>query len=132
ILGALPHLSRAGNGEGTAQAIEAMRTVRVKLQHASNGGNPLLLTVTSPGVGEGKSLVSANLALAFAYAGLRTVVIDGDIRGGAGGGHRSRAGTGEARELRGSARAGRRHGAERRAAERSVPVLCLLRTRLRD
>src|SRR5947208_1506061 len=83
ILGALPHLSRAGNGEGTAQAIEAMRTVRVKLQHASNGGNPLLLTVTSPGVGEGKSLVSANLALAFAYAGLRTVVIDGDIRRGA-------------------------------------------------
>src|SRR5437773_1192869 len=83
ILGALPHLSRARNGEGTAQAIEAMRTVRVKLQHASNGGNPLLLTVTSPGVGEGKSLVSANLALAFAYAGLRTIVIDGDIRRGA-------------------------------------------------
>ena len=83
ILGALPHLSRAKNGEATTQAIEAMRTVRVKLQHACNGGSPLLLTVTSPGVGEGKSLVSANLALAFAYAGLRTIVIDGDIRRGA-------------------------------------------------
>jgi len=83
ILGALPHLSRAKNGEAATQAIEAMRTVRVKLQHACNGGSPLLLTVTSPGVGEGKSLVSANLALAFAYAGLRTVVIDGDIRRGA-------------------------------------------------
>src|SRR5207247_10864436 len=64
-------------------ATEAMRPVRVKLQQASNGGNPLLLTVTSRGVGEGKSLVSANLALAFAYAGLRTIVIDGDIRRGA-------------------------------------------------
>src|SRR2546425_3362104 len=83
ILGALPHLSRAKNGEATTQAIEAMRTVRVKLQHACNGGRPLLLTVTSPGGGEGESLVSANLALAFAYAGLRTVVIDGDIRRGA-------------------------------------------------
>src|SRR2546422_5505522 len=83
ILGALPHLSRAKNGEATTQAIEAMRTVRVKLQHACNGGSPRLPTVTTPAVGEGKSLVSANLALAFAYAGLRTVVIDGDIRRGA-------------------------------------------------
>src|SRR2546430_6748510 len=82
ILGALPHLSRSKNGEAATQAIEAMRTVRVKLQHACNGGSPLLLTVTSPGGGEGKSLVSANLARPFPYARLRTVLIDGHLRPG--------------------------------------------------
>jgi capsular exopolysaccharide synthesis family protein len=88
ILGAVPHLSRRngnGNGDGSAIAIEALRTVRVRLQHAHGGagGGPLLVTITSPGVGEGKSLIAANLALAFAYAGHRTVLVDGDVRRGA-------------------------------------------------
>jgi capsular exopolysaccharide synthesis family protein len=41
-----------------------------------------MLTITSPGIGEGKSFVSANLALAFADAGYRTLLIDGDTRRG--------------------------------------------------
>lgn len=41
-----------------------------------------MLCVTSPGPGEGKSLVSANLALAFAEAGYRTALVDGDVRRG--------------------------------------------------
>ena len=40
------------------------------------------LCVTSPGAGEGKSLVSSNLALAFAEAGYRTALVDGDVRRG--------------------------------------------------
>src|SRR2546423_5541045 len=38
----------------------------------------LFRSVTSPGVGEGKSFLSCNLALAFADAGYRTLLIDGD------------------------------------------------------
>jgi capsular exopolysaccharide synthesis family protein len=43
----------------------------------------VLLTVSSPGVGDGKSFVSTNLALACAQAGQRTLLIDGDARRGA-------------------------------------------------
>jgi capsular exopolysaccharide synthesis family protein len=41
-----------------------------------------MLTVSSPEPGDGKSLVSSNLALSFAEAGYRTLLIDGDIRRG--------------------------------------------------
>ncbi len=41
-----------------------------------------MLTVTSPGAGDGKSFVSANMSLAFADAGFRTLLIDGDLRRG--------------------------------------------------
>jgi capsular exopolysaccharide synthesis family protein len=42
----------------------------------------MVFSVSSPGVGDGKSLVSSNLALAFAGAGHRTLLIDGDVRCG--------------------------------------------------
>jgi tyrosine-protein kinase Etk/Wzc len=41
-----------------------------------------MVTITSPGPGEGKSFVASNLALAFADAGHRTLLIDGDVRRG--------------------------------------------------
>jgi capsular exopolysaccharide synthesis family protein len=40
----------------------------------------LRLAVTSPGPGEGKSTVTANLAIAMAQAGFSTVVLDADLR----------------------------------------------------
>ena len=40
------------------------------------------MAVTSAAPGDGKSLISANLALSFAEAGLRTVLVDGDTRRG--------------------------------------------------
>ena len=46
------------------------------------GPGPLLVTVTSPGPGDGKSFLSANLALTFADAGHRTLLVDGDVRRG--------------------------------------------------
>jgi receptor protein-tyrosine kinase len=42
----------------------------------------MVLTVTSPGVGDGKSFVASNLAMACAQAGQRTLLIDGDTRRG--------------------------------------------------
>src|SRR5947208_13879180 len=42
----------------------------------------MLVTVTSPGAGDGKSFLAANLGHTFAEAGHRTLLIDGDIRRG--------------------------------------------------
>jgi succinoglycan biosynthesis transport protein ExoP len=84
ILGAVPHASwRAKrNGEGANQIVEALRGLRLRVLHSYGVDGPLMLTITSPGIGEGKSFVSANLALAFADAGYRTLLIDGDTRRG--------------------------------------------------
>src|SRR5256885_10402696 len=85
ILGAVPRIKRGGNGgdpEEPRQVIEALRTVRLNLHHAYGSAGPLLVTITSPGPGDGKSFVSGNLARAFADAGQRTLLIDGDSRRG--------------------------------------------------
>jgi capsular exopolysaccharide synthesis family protein len=84
ILGAVPHVSWrvSANGDGPAQVIEALRGLRLRVLHAHQGGGPLALTVTSPGIGDGKSFVSLNLALSFADAGYRTLLVDGDTRRG--------------------------------------------------
>jgi capsular exopolysaccharide synthesis family protein len=86
ILGVLPHVQDRGAGpddEHVTQVIEAMRSIRLNLTHAYGAAGPIAVTVTSPGMGDGKSLVSANLALAYAEAGYETLLIDGDARRGA-------------------------------------------------
>ena len=45
-------------------------------------GQRLTLAVTSAAPGDGKTLISTNLALSFAEVGLKTVLIDGDTRRG--------------------------------------------------
>ena len=47
-----------------------------------NPSGPIIFTITSPGAGDGKSLISSNLGMSFAESGRRTLVIDGDIRRG--------------------------------------------------
>jgi len=91
ILGAVPHLrtlphaGRHGQGrvpEDVNQVVEALRGVCLNLVYAHGGRAPLLVTVTSPGAGDGKSFLAANLAHTFADGGHRTLLIDGDIRRG--------------------------------------------------
>ena len=85
ILGVLPHVRDRAAGpdnEHVAHVIEAMRSVRLSLVHFYGGNGPLVVTVTSPGIGDGKSFVTANLALACAEAGQPTLLIDGDARRG--------------------------------------------------
>jgi tyrosine-protein kinase Etk/Wzc len=85
ILGTLPRLT-GKNGrrdDETAHIVEALRSIRLNLTHAYGAAGPLLVTITSPGVGDGKSFLSSNLAIAFADAGIRTLLIDGDLRRGA-------------------------------------------------
>lgn len=86
ILGAIPAIKKSRRGElgpeQAAQVVEAFRTIRLNLAHSYGAGGPVALTISSPGPGDGKSLVSSNLAVSFAEAGYRTVLIDGDIRRG--------------------------------------------------
>ncbi|HET8634214.1 MAG TPA: polysaccharide biosynthesis tyrosine autokinase [Gemmatimonadales bacterium] len=85
ILGAVPAIRQVRgeqSPEEAAQVVEAFRTIRMNIAHAYGAAGPVMLTVSSPSPGDGKSLVSSNLALSFAEAGYRTLLIDGDIRRG--------------------------------------------------
>jgi capsular exopolysaccharide synthesis family protein len=59
---------------------EAFRTIRTNVLFASaeSGSKSILVTSTAPG--EGKTLVSANLALSLAMAGQRVLIVDADMR----------------------------------------------------
>ena len=85
IIGGVPRIAKdaAADPEEQAQVVEAFRTIRMNLRYALDGhGGSLSLAVSSPGPGDGKSLVSANIAVSFAEAGYRTILVDGDIRRG--------------------------------------------------
>ena len=71
------------SAHGAAQVIESFRSIRLGLVHAVSGAGTPMVTVTSPGPGDGKSIVCANLAISFASGGYRTLLIDGDVRRGA-------------------------------------------------
>jgi len=77
ILGAVPHL----RAKEPSEVVEALRGLRLNVAH-EYGPGPVLVTVTSPEPGDGKSFVSANLALTFADGGHRTLLVDCDVRRG--------------------------------------------------
>ncbi len=80
ILGAIPHVARGE--EGIAPVIEAVRAIRLNVAQLYGTNGPVVVTITSPGRADGKSFVASNLALAFADAGCRTLLIDADVRRG--------------------------------------------------
>lgn len=86
ILGAIPDLTtrRLGFGSAPDQAelLEALRGIRLSLSHAHGRAGPVMVTVTSPGSGDGKTFLSTRLAANFAELGLRVLLIDGDTRRG--------------------------------------------------
>lgn len=59
---------------------EAFRTLRTNLQFASLNEDLKVISFTSTGPGEGKSMVCANLAVSYAQAGARVILIDCDLR----------------------------------------------------
>ncbi len=89
ILGVLPEaeeqfrdrLDRLVVSDPRAGFSEAIRTARVSIQlsSAAEGGTKTLL-ITSTAEGEGKSTIAVNMALAFAAAGDRVLLIDADLR----------------------------------------------------
>lgn len=87
VLGGIPNASRvlrtSPDPLTAAQMVDAFRSLRLSVLYAmGEQPNPVMLTVTSASAGEGKSLVSANLAMSFAESGYRTLLIDSDVRRG--------------------------------------------------
>ncbi len=62
----------------SAVSSEAFRTLRTSLALNAEVSDRILVSSAEPG--DGKTTVSANLAVAFAQAGKRTLVIDADLR----------------------------------------------------
>ncbi|MES2523935.1 MAG: polysaccharide biosynthesis tyrosine autokinase [Gemmatimonadota bacterium] len=85
ILGVVPNVdnkARRRAADQAAQVVESFRTIRMNVRYAADPARPLMMTITSPGPNDGKSLIASNLALSFAEAGSRTLLVDGDIRRG--------------------------------------------------
>ncbi|MDR3626959.1 MAG: polysaccharide biosynthesis tyrosine autokinase [Ignavibacteriaceae bacterium] len=60
---------------------EAFKALRTRVQYSKVGQDPLkTILVTSSTPGEGKTLISANLAGTFAQLGKKTLIIDTDLR----------------------------------------------------
>jgi chain length determinant protein tyrosine kinase EpsG len=84
---------RQGNGGASAELVtafqqyhprtEELRALRTQLLvrwFRRPGVDQNVLTVVSPGAGEGRSYVAANLAVLFSQLGVRTLLIDADLR----------------------------------------------------
>lgn len=67
----------SGAGGAPVEAIRALRT-HISAQHLQEGRRALALCGASEGVG--CTFVAANLAVAFAQAGVKTMLIDADMR----------------------------------------------------
>ena len=61
---------------------EVFRSLRTNIQFMNVNNKLKSLLVTSTVPGEGKSWVSANLAITFARGGYRTILVDADMRKG--------------------------------------------------
>src|SRR5262249_50311768 len=66
--------------DGTRPAAEAFRMLRANIRLAPAGSNCKILLVTSAGDGEGKSFIACNLAIAFAQAHERVLLVDANLR----------------------------------------------------
>ena len=70
-----------GRGDSKrSQVVESFLKIRTNLQFMDIDNPPRVIVVTSPLPGDGKSTVSANLAIALAEAGESVILLDGDLR----------------------------------------------------
>jgi capsular exopolysaccharide synthesis family protein len=87
VMGLIPHWEVQTNPhmvtlekEPKSAFAEAFRVLRANL-HFAGVAHPLRsMLVTSPGPGEGKTLIAANLARALVLDGQRVLLVDGDLR----------------------------------------------------
>jgi capsular exopolysaccharide synthesis family protein len=61
---------------------ESIKTIRTNLQFSGVDKGLKVILVTSPEAGDGKSFISANLAVAYAQDGKNVLIIDADLRRG--------------------------------------------------
>jgi capsular exopolysaccharide synthesis family protein len=59
---------------------ESYRGIRTSLYFSARGGRYKVLQVTSPGVGDGKTTLAANLAISVAQSGRRALLVDAELR----------------------------------------------------
>jgi polysaccharide biosynthesis transport protein len=59
---------------------EAFRSLRTSVLFSTPDAPPKVILVTSAGMGEGKTVISTNLAATLAESGSRVLLIDGDMR----------------------------------------------------
>jgi capsular exopolysaccharide synthesis family protein len=64
----------------SSPAVEAYRTLQTSLRFSRLGKTKQRIAVTSSSGGEGKTTVTANLAMVLAESGLRVVVVSADLR----------------------------------------------------
>lgn len=75
-----PPLMRYIVEEPNSVFAEAIRAVRLSIQHVARSRPMQVVMLTSAIDGEGKTTVAANLALSYAMVGVRTLLIEGDMR----------------------------------------------------
>lgn len=89
VMGALPIHSLLKPGEGPAAVksrvedpslLEPYHLLRANLQFSRAGSESQTILVTSAEIGEGKTTVVSNLALAHAVAGQKVIALDADMR----------------------------------------------------
>jgi capsular exopolysaccharide synthesis family protein len=86
IFATLPRVARRKGGlpemvvNPHSDAAEAYRILRTSIRFANVDSPIRSLLVTSSNTGEGKTTTAANLAVTFAQAGVRVVLIDADLR----------------------------------------------------
>jgi capsular exopolysaccharide synthesis family protein len=86
VLGRIPHDSRASKrpfvvvDDPDSPEAEAYRRLRTNLRVVTIDSDRPSLLLTSAVAGEGKTLLAANLGMAFAQAGHRVVLVDADLR----------------------------------------------------
>ncbi len=59
---------------------EAIYALQTQLWIEARGNTATTIAITSPGAGEGASVIAANLASAFAQSGQRVALVDGNLR----------------------------------------------------
>ena len=64
----------------TSIMAERLRDVRTRLQHTASLDTTRSILVTSPGPGDGKTMVAANLAAGLALNGRRILLVDANFR----------------------------------------------------
>jgi succinoglycan biosynthesis transport protein ExoP len=80
VFGAIEKTIVMQRASAPSEFLESFRGLRTNILFSTTEGLGRTLAVTSTGPGEGKTLVSTNLAMALADAGSRVLLIDADMR----------------------------------------------------